>query len=375
MKSEYELSVVIPCLNEEDTLKICLDKIKKVYLDNHLNGEIIVVDNGSTDKTAYIAQQNGAKLITENIKGYGAALRRGIKEAKGKYILMGDADDSYDFLDIMKFLNKIKEGYDLVQGCRLASGGGTIEKGAMPFSHEKFGNPLFSFLVRFLYKAPYHDVYCGMRIFKKDTINKITHFSKGMEFAIENLIKFNANNLKISQVPIKLYKDGRINSTSHLRTISDGLRTFKLLLICCPKWLYFFPSIFFLTLGLHNVLNIYFSDLHDFAIFKEITISGIFFILSLQIFLCGIFASLKAEQLGFEKSNQFIKSFFKFFKLNQLIIAFTIIFIFSIIKIKTGLFVIYNNEIDLLISYFIFYFSVTLLLNSLLVSFLEFEKE
>lgn len=374
MRENIELSVVLPCLNEEDTIAKCIAKIKKIFETHNIHGEVIVVDNGSVDKSVEIAKSHNVKIIFEKNKGYGSALKTGISNANGKFILMGDADDSYDFLDIMKFLNKIREGYDLVQGCRLPSGGGHIEKNAMPWSHRYIGNPILSFLVRFLHNAPYNDVYCGMRIFRKSSFDKIKHFSKGMEFAIENLIKFNAYNLKIAQVPITLFKDGRVNSTSHLRTIRDGLRTLKLMLICSPKWLYFFPALLFLILSIHNIYTLDFYSLSEYKLFKEITISGLFFIISFQIFFVGIFASLKSLNLNFSKDNTFLDIFFKIFKLDQAVIISSMLLILSIVKIIFEPFVIFDKKIDILIFYFTFYFSITLFFNSLLISFLEFDN-
>ena len=234
-----ELSVIIPCLNEEETLGICLEKATKTLNENNVEYEIIVADNGSDDDSIEIANKfSNVKVINVKKRGYGIALRTGISSANGKYILMADADDSYDFKDIMKFLNKTRSGYQLVQGCRFPSGGGKIEKGAMPLSHRIFGNPLLSKIAKTIYGIPFNDIYCGMRCFEKEIYFKKNYFSKGMTFAVENLIKLFSSGAKSTEVPITLYKDGRIKNQSHLKTISDGLQTLKLLLICSPKWLY-----------------------------------------------------------------------------------------------------------------------------------------
>jgi glycosyltransferase involved in cell wall biosynthesis len=256
-----ELSIVIPCLNEEETIGICLKKACTTLENNKINYEIIVADNGSRDNSVKIAlSYPKVKVITVERKGYGITLRTGITHSQGKYILMADADDSYDFGDIMKFLNKIKSGYQLVQGCRFPSGGGTIVKGAMPISHKIFGNPFLSKIAQIIYKIPFKDIYCGMRCFEKEIYLKKNYFSDGMTFAVENLIKLVNSGAKSTEVGITLYKDGRIKNKSHLRTIKDGLKTLKLLLICSPKWLYFYPSIIIFFLGLSESYRFFLNN-------------------------------------------------------------------------------------------------------------------
>jgi glycosyltransferase involved in cell wall biosynthesis len=163
-----EVSIIMPCLNEADTLAACIGKAKRALNEQKIAGEIIVADNGSTDGSLAIATKLGARLIHVREKGYGSALMGGILAAQGKYIIMGDADDSYDFLETPKFLEKLREGFDIVQGCRLPSGGGVVKPGAMPFLHRVWGNPMFSFLARWWFRSPLHDVYCGLRGFRKD---------------------------------------------------------------------------------------------------------------------------------------------------------------------------------------------------------------
>ena len=162
-----ELTVVIPCLNEEDTLGLCLSKLVRVAKNENFKLEVIVADNGSKDDSIDIASKFGARIVHVSRRGYGAALMGGIQKANAPYILMADADDSYDFLQVPTFFEKTKERFDLIQGCRLPKGGGKIEKGAMPWSHRHIGNPLFTFLVRTWFNSPVNDVYCGMRAFKK----------------------------------------------------------------------------------------------------------------------------------------------------------------------------------------------------------------
>ena len=370
-----ELSIVIPCLNEEDTIEICIQKIQKVFIENKIEGEILVVDNGCTDNSINICKKYDVKIVKENKKGYGAAIKTGIKNSIGKYILMADADNSYDFLEIPKFLDKLRNSYDLVQGCRFSSGGGMIMKNAMPLSHRYFGNPFFSFLVRLLYKAPFKDVYCGMRAFKKSEFDKIKHTSNGMEFAIENLLKFNAKKLKITEVPITLYKDGRKNTSSHLKTVSDGIKTLKLLLLFSPKWIYFLPCIYFFFMAVENSLGINFSTLDTEQVYKEIIISSIFLILSMHIFITGIYAMTKVAQMGFQsKDNYFLKIMYKIFNLKKIIYISISGIGFSIYQIYSDSFLFIDIHINTIIFYFVFCFFSILIFNSLVVSFLEFDE-
>jgi glycosyltransferase involved in cell wall biosynthesis len=165
---EIELSVVMPCLNEVDTLEVCIKKAKEGIRSANIPGEIVIADNGSTDGSPDLANSLGARVINVSEKGYGNALMGGIEAARGRYIIMGDADDSYDFREIPRIVDKLREGYDLVQGCRLPSGGGTVMPGAMPFLHRWWGNPMFSIMARSWFRAPVHDIYCGLRGFTKE---------------------------------------------------------------------------------------------------------------------------------------------------------------------------------------------------------------
>lgn len=245
-----ELSVVIPCLNEADTLAACLEKAQRSMKEHQIVGEIIVADNGSTDGSQAIAAGMGARVVPVAGKGYGNALMGGIAEAKGKYVIMADADDSYDFLQIPRFLEKLREGYELVQGCRLPSGGGTVLPGAMPFLHRWWGNPMFSFMARRMFRAPINDVYCGMRGFTKALYMRLNQRCTGMEFATEMIIKASLAGESIAEVPITLHPDGRKSHTPHLKTFRDGWRTMRFFLMCSPRWLFLIPGAMLITLGL-----------------------------------------------------------------------------------------------------------------------------
>jgi glycosyltransferase involved in cell wall biosynthesis len=245
-----EVSIVMPCLNEADTLGVCIEKAQKAFRDCGITGEIIVADNGSTDGSPVIAASMGARVVNVTAKGYGNASMGGIANALGSFIVMGDADDSYDFREIPRFLEQLRQGADLVQGCRLPSGGGRIMPGAMPFSHRWVGNPLFSIMVRHMFSSPLHDVYCGLRGFRKDFYERLDQRCTGMEFATEMIIKAGIFQAKVVEVPITLWPDGRKSHPPHLRTVRDGWRTLRFYLTYCPRWLFLYPGLLAMLLGL-----------------------------------------------------------------------------------------------------------------------------
>jgi len=248
-----EFSIVMPCLNESETLAICIEKANLFFETNAINGEVIIADNGSSDGSQEIAISYGAKVISIANKGYGNALKGGIENASGKYIIMGDADDSYDFSNLSPFIEKLREGADLVIGNRFKGG---IKKGAMPFLHKYLGNPVLSFLGRLFFKSSIGDFHCGLRGFSKEAYLKMNLATSGMEFASEMIVKSHLLNLKIVEVPTILYKDGR-SRKPHLNTWSDGWRHLRFLLLYSPKWLFLFPGIIMMVFGfLFSVLLI-----------------------------------------------------------------------------------------------------------------------
>jgi len=243
-------SIVMPCLNEADTLEVCIQKAFRGIDDSGVEGEVVVADNGSTDGSIAIAERLGARVVRVPEKGYGSALMGGIAVASGEFVIMGDADDSYDFLEVPKFVEKLQAGADLVQGCRLPAGGGTVKPGAMPFLHRWWGNPMFSFLVRLWFGAPIHDVYCGLRGFRKDFQQSLEQRCTGMEFATEMIIKSSLRGAKIAEVPITLHPDGRKAHAPHLKTFRDGWRTLRFFLMCSPKWLFLLPGFLLVFFGI-----------------------------------------------------------------------------------------------------------------------------
>ncbi len=245
MKNNLRLSIVMPCLNEAETLETCIKKAQAFLSANQVAGEIIVADNGSTDNSREIAIRNGARVVEVKQKGYGSALMGGIENAQADFIIMGDADDSYDFSNLQDFVNALGEGYDLVMGNRFQGG---IMPGAMPILHRYLGNPILSWLARLFFKSDIRDFHCGLRGFRKDAILSLNLQTTGMEFASEMIVKATMKGLKIKEVPTVLYPDGR-SRPPHLRTWSDGWRHLRFLLLYSPRWLFFYPGILLTILG------------------------------------------------------------------------------------------------------------------------------
>lgn len=248
--SPIELSVVLPCLNEADTLAACVEEAQAALRRSGISGEVIVADNGSTDDSARIALRSGALVVSVASRGYGNALMGGIAAARGKYVLMGDADLSYDFGEIPRFLEKLRGGYELVQGCRLKSGGGRVLPGAMPWLHRILGNPMFSWMARRWFRAPIHDIHCGMRGFSRDFYLSLDQQCTGMEFASEMIIKSTLRGARMAEVPITLRPDGRRSHLRHLRTFRDGWRHLRFFLVFSPRWLFLIPGAVLILLGL-----------------------------------------------------------------------------------------------------------------------------
>ena len=249
MSQPVELTILMPCLNEAETIARCIEKAKRGIERAGVPGEILIADNGSTDDSQAIAEKLGARVVAVKEKGYGNALRGGIAVAKGKYILMGDADDSYDFSEADRFVKKFQEGYDLVMGCRLPIGGGTILPGAMPWKNRWLGNPVLSFIGRLFFKCPAHDFHAGLRAFTKDALEKMELQTTGMEFASEMVIKATLKKFRIAEVPITLHKDGR-SRPPHLKPWRDGWRHLRFMLIYSPRWLFLMPGLFLSALGI-----------------------------------------------------------------------------------------------------------------------------
>lgn len=282
-----DISFVVPCLNEELSLGTVIKEIKESFADKNYSYEIIVADNGSVDRSRDIASESGARVVLVEKKGYGWALREGFREARGKYIVMGDADGSYHFEDAIGMVELLNQDFDFVVGNRFT---GTIEKGAMPILHKYVGNPILSRLGKFLFKIGISDFHCGLRAFKTEKINQIRFRSTGMEFASEIIVEAKKSNLRITELPITLHKDLR-NGPSHLNSFPDGWRHLKYLLALSPNYLFLVPGVFFLF----SSFFFFFLNLWQSISFNHIDFSfgsGI-------LFLCFALVSLTSFWLFF----------------------------------------------------------------------------
>jgi glycosyltransferase involved in cell wall biosynthesis len=243
---EVEVSFVLPCLNEAETLGGCIEAAQRCIRENGLAAEVVVADNGSTDGSRQIADRLGARVVPVAARGYGSALMGGLGAARGKYLIMGDADESYDFGDAMKFVTRLRAGDDLVMGNRFR---GAIMPGAMPTKNRYVGNPVLTWIGRILFKCPVSDFHCGLRAFTKSAYELMDIRATGMEFASEIVVKATLRNMRISEVPITLYKDGRSRSP-HLRPWRDGWRHLRFMLCLSPRWTLFVPGAALMLVGL-----------------------------------------------------------------------------------------------------------------------------
>lgn len=240
-----EVSVVMPCLNEARTLAPCIGRALAAFEEHGIRGEVVVADNGSTDGSAEVARACGARVVAVASRGYGSALMGGVAAAKGRYVIMGDADESYDFGHVPRFLEKLREGNDLVMGNRFRGG---IAPGAMPALHQYFGNPLLTALARCFFRSPVGDIYCGLRGFPAASHRALKLRTTGMEYACEMVIKATLQGQRIAEVPTTLSPDGR-DRPPHLRSFRDGWRTLRFMLLYSPRWLFLYPGIALMILG------------------------------------------------------------------------------------------------------------------------------
>ncbi len=247
-----ELTILMPCLNEAETLATCIVKARQFLDENQVSGEVLIADNGSTDGSIDIALASGARVTHVAKRGYGAALIQGMHDAKGQFVIMGDADDSYDFSSLHLFLQHLRAGNELVMGNRFKGG---IAKGAMPFLHRYLGNPVLSFLGRLFFNVPIGDFHCGLRGFDRARMLSLNLTSSGMEFASEMIVKSRLHDVRISEVPTTLAVDGR-SRAPHLKTWSDGWRHLKFLLLHSPRWLFLYPGLLCMLIGLLMMIGL-----------------------------------------------------------------------------------------------------------------------
>ncbi len=248
--NDVEVSVVMPCLNEAETLETCIRKALGFFAQSGVDGEVIVADNGSTDGSQEIAKRAGARVVSVADRGYGSALRGGIAAARGRYVIMGDADDSYDFSALGPFVEKLREGHDLVMGNRFRGG---ISPGAMPPLHRYLGNPVLTGIGRLFFRSPIRDFHCGLRGFAKDAYERMEVRTTGMEFASEMVVKATLLRMRVAEVPTTLQPDGR-SRPPHLRSWRDGWRHLRFLLLFSPRWLFLYPGLLMMTVGLAGLI-------------------------------------------------------------------------------------------------------------------------
>ena len=331
-----DISIILPCLNEAKTLGNCIMKAQQNIEALKLDGEIIVADNGSTDGSCEIAKNLGARVVHVKEKGYGNALRGGIEAAAGKWIVMADADDSYDFSQITPFVEKLQDGYDLVMGCRLPKGGGKIMKGAMPWKHRWIGNPALSGIGRLFFESQVTDFHCGMRAFTREAYQRITPRTTGMEFASEMVIKATLQGLRIGEVPITLYKDGR-SRPPHLRSWRDGWRHLRFMLLYSPTWLFLLPGVIFLLVGTVFGARLQMGPwkVGPFG-FDTNTMLVCFMlqVVGLQVFFFGLFARVFAVSEGLlPKTATPLDHFYKWFTLERGVLLGLLIFLVGLAKL------------------------------------------
>lgn len=311
-----ELTILMPCLNEAETLSACVLKARAFLENENIQGEILIADNGSTDGSQEIASAHGARVVPIPVRGYGAALMGGIQAAQGKYIIMGDADDSYDFLNLMPFLAKLREGYELVMGNRFKGG---IMPGAMPPLHKYLGNPVLTGIGRLFFKSGIKDFHCGLRGFHKSAIEKLGLQTSGMEFASEMVVKATLNKLKIIEVPTVLSKDGR-SRPPHLRSWRDGWRHLRFLLIFSPRWLFLYPGFVLSFIGLLGMLALVTGPVkigeHSLDI-NTMLYFGMFTIIGLQAVFFALFAKVFSMNSGFVPRDKNIIKLLNLFSLER----------------------------------------------------------
>ena len=314
---EIELTILMPCLNEAETIGVCIDKAFSYLARSGIRGEVLVADNGSTDNSRAMSSERNARIVPVEQRGYGAALRAGITAARGRYVIMGDADDSYDFARLDDFVAKLNEGYDVVMGNRFRGG---ISPGAMPVLHRYLGNPLLSVIGRLFFKVKIGDFHCGLRGFNRARVLDLSLHTTGMEFASEMIIAAALRQYAITEVPTTLSKTGR-SRPSHLRTWRDGWRHLRFLLIFSPRWLFIYPGFAFMALGLLGAALLFRGkveigngiviDIHTFLV------ASIAILVGLQSISLGVIARRFATTYGFLPKSERYRTLFAGFSLER----------------------------------------------------------
>lgn len=302
-----EVSIVMPCLNEAETLAACIRKAQQAIRAHDLRAEIIIADNGSTDGSQALARRLGVRVVHVSEKGYGSALRGGIEAARGEFIIMGDSDDSYDFSAIYPFVEQLREGYELVMGNRFQGG---ILPGAMPWKHRWIGNPALTGIGRLFFHCPAGDFHCGLRAFSKDAYRRMKLQTTGMEFASEMVIKATLGEMAITEVPTKLHKDGR-SRPPHLRSWRDGWRHLRFMLLFSPRWMFLWPGALCFLIGAIASLVLMRGPVQvagvDFDI-HTLLVAGFACLLGYQLLVFGVFTKMYAVIEGFHPPHRLLGS-------------------------------------------------------------------
>jgi glycosyltransferase involved in cell wall biosynthesis len=329
-ENALELSIVMPCLDEAETLATCIDKAQDFLSRTGIAGEIVIADNGSTDGSQAIAEAHGARVVSIPAKGYGSALMGGIEASRGKYVIMGDADDSYDFLHLDAFVEELRKGTPLVMGNRFLGG---IEPGAMPPLHKYLGNPVLSRIGRLFFRIPVRDFHCGLRGFSRSEVLDLGLTTTGMEFASEVVVRFSLAGKKMVEVPTTLKKDGR-SRPPHLRSWRDGWRHLRFLLMFSPNWLFLIPGIAATLLGLLGTLMLVFGPLDLGAVTLDISSMVYFAGLTVVGFQGVIFAfltKLYASHEGFLTPSKRLRSWFTAFTVERGVLVGAFLFLIGVV--------------------------------------------
>lgn len=335
MQTTFELTILMPCLNEALTLPTCIAAAKAYLSRSGVEGEVLVADNGSTDGSQSLAESLGARVVHVKERGYGSALRAGIRCARGRFVIMADSDASYDFSRLDQFMERLRSGDQLVMGNRFKGG---IKAGAMPLLHRYLGNPVLSFLGRTFFNVPVKDFHCGLRGFDREAIQKLSLTTDGMEFASEMVVKAALAKLKISEVPTTLEPDGR-DRPPHLRSWRDGWRHLRFLLLLSPRWLFLYPGMIFMSAGLlgmalilpgsFRVADVVF-DIHTLLYCAGLSIMGA------QLVMLGALARIVGVRLGLLPENGFSKWAMKRFRLELALIMGGVLLLASVASVASS---------------------------------------
>ncbi len=318
--SAPELSIIMPCLNESETLETCIRKAARFLEESGIAGEIVIGDNGSTDGSQEIARRCGAHVVPVAVRGYGAALFHATLNSRGRYVIMGDSDDSYDFTDLKPFVEKLREGYDLVMGNRFEGG---IRPEAMPWKNRYIGNPILSSIGRVFFRCPAKDFHCGLRGYSRQAFEKMDLRTTGMEFASEMVIKATLLGMRITEVPTTLSKDGR-SRPPHLRPWRDGWRHLRFMLLYSPRWLFYYPGLILMLLGMIGMTALWSGpvivgriklDVHTLVYASTMALIGY------QAVLFSVFSKVFAVSEGLVPDNPRMRGFSKYFGLEVGLIA------------------------------------------------------